>query len=59
MTRGYIVNNTNTKVRHWDSDIRSLKQRSEAKEVRGLAPAKADSRDWYRKINSKRFPLCI
>ena len=24
-TRGYIANNTNTEVRHWSSDIRSLK----------------------------------
>ena len=42
-TRGYIADNTNTEVRHRGSDIRSLKQRSEVKEVRGLAPAGADS----------------
>ena len=44
MTRGYITNNTNTEVRHWGSDVRSLKQRSEVTKVRGLAPARADSR---------------
>ena len=42
-TRGYIANNTNTEVRHWGSDVRSLKQRSEVTEVRRLAPAGADS----------------
>ena len=42
-TRGYIADNTNTEVRHWGSDVRSLKQRSEVTEVRGLAPAGADS----------------
>ena len=42
-TRGYIANNTNIEVRHWGSDVRSLKQRSEVTEVRGLAPAGADS----------------
>ena len=28
-TRGYITNNTNTEVRHWGSNVRSLKQRLE------------------------------
>ena len=42
-TRGYIANNTNTEVRHWGSNVRSLKQRSKATEVRGLAPAGANS----------------
>ena len=42
-TRGYITDNTNTRVRHWGSDVKSLKQRSEVTEVRGLAPAGADS----------------
>ena len=42
-TRGYIANNTNTEVRHWDSNVRSLKQRSEVTEVKGLAPAGAES----------------
>ena len=41
-TRGYIANNTNTEVRHWGSDVRSLKQRFEITEVRGLAPAGAN-----------------
>ena len=52
MTRGYIADNTIIKVRHWGSDVRSLKQRSEVTEVRELAPVGADSRSWYRKINS-------
>ena len=42
-TRGYIADNTNTEVRHWSSDVRSLKQRSEVTEVKGLASAEADS----------------
>ena len=42
-TRGYIADNTNTEVRHRGFDARSLKQRSEVKEVRGLAPARANS----------------
>ena len=44
MMRGYIANNTNTEIRHRGSNVRSLKQRSEVKEVRGLAPAGANSR---------------
>ena len=43
-TKGYIANNTNTEVRHWGSDVGSLKQRSEGIEVRRLALAGADSR---------------
>ena len=42
-TKGYIADNTNTEVRYWGSDVRSLKQRSEGTEVRRLAPARADS----------------
>ena len=42
-TKGYIADNTNTEVRYWGSDVRSLKQRSEGTEVRRLAPAGADS----------------
>ena len=42
-TRGYIADNTNTEVRHRGSDVRSLKQRSEVTEVRGMAPAGAYS----------------
>ena len=41
--RGYIADNTNTQVRHRVSDVRSLKQRSEVTEVKGLAPAGANS----------------
>ena len=58
-TRGYIANNTNTEVKHWGSDIRSLKKSSEATEVRELALAGADSGGCCKKINSKRFPFCI
>ena len=42
-TRGYITDNTNTEIRHWGSNVRSLKQRSEVIKVRGLATAGADS----------------
>ena len=42
-TRGYIADNTNTEVRHWGSDVSSLKQRSEVTKIRELAPARADS----------------
>ena len=42
-TKSYIANNTNTEVRHWGSDIRSLKQRSEATDVKELAPVGANS----------------
>ena len=42
-TKCYIADNTNTEVRHWSSDVRSLKQRSEVTGVRGLAPAGANS----------------
>ena len=59
MTRSYIVNNTNTEIRHRGSDVSSLKQRSEAIEIRGLAPVGANSGSWYGKINGKRFLLCI
>ena len=41
--RGYIANNTNTEVRHWGSNVKSLKQSSEATKVRGLALARVDS----------------
>ena len=58
-TKGYITNNTNTQVRHWGSDVKSLKQRSEAIKVRELAPAGANSGRWYKKINNKRFSFCI
>ena len=37
--KGYIVDNTNTELRHQGSEIKNLKQRSEATEVRELAPA--------------------
>ena len=43
-TRGYIANNTNTEIKHRGSNVKSLKQRSEVTDVRGLAPARADSR---------------
>ena len=42
-TRGYIADNTNTEVRHWGSDVKSLKQRSEVIKVKKLAPTRADS----------------
>ena len=42
-TRGYIADNTNKEVRHRGSDLRSLKQRSEVIEVRGMASAGANS----------------
>ena len=58
-TRDYIANNTNIEVRHWGSNVRSLKQRSEAIKVRRLIPAGADSGGLYKKINSKRFLLYI
>ena len=41
-TRGYIVNNTNTKVKHRRSHVKSLKKRSEATKIRGLALARAN-----------------
>ena len=41
--RGYIADKTNTEIRHWGSDVRSLKERSKATEVKELAPAGADS----------------
>ena len=57
--RTYIANNTNTKVRYWGSNVRSLSQRSKAIEISPLAPARADPRGWCKKINSKRYPHCI
>ena len=35
-TRDYIADNTNTEIRRWGFDVRSLKQRSEVKKVRGI-----------------------
>ena len=58
-TKSYIANNTNTEVRYWGSDVKSLKQRSEVIEVRGLIPAGANSGGWYRKINSGAIPDSI
>lgn len=54
--KNYIVTNTNTKVR---INIENLDQRFETTEVKELAPAGVDSGAWYRKINSKRYLLCI
>ena len=44
-TRGYIANNISTEVRHWGSNVKSLKQRSKTTEVKELAPAGTNSED--------------